>query len=246
MDQEKKSVFVTGGSGGIGSAIAEKLAKIGWEVHLGYHHQVCKSEKIRAKYPTNIILHQVDICDETSVQDVQKAVKAYRQGNPIDALVNCAGVDGYGLLQDLSLSDWKHIMDTNITGTFLMTRAFLPQMIANRSGSILNLSSIWGARGASCEVAYSTSKGAVDAFTRALAQEVAYSGIRVNALAPGVVRTKMFDHLNQEDQAATLSEIPFARAAEPKEIAHYAAFILSERANYLTGQIITVAGGFVI
>lgn len=243
---ESRSVLVTGASGGIGAAIATELAEKNWRVYIGYHHNRKRAESLSEMLGENAYAVAVDVRDEASVTAMMQQVAHIQQEEPLYALVNCAGVDRYGLLQDVSLDAWRHVMDTNVTGTFLVTRAVLPDMIRAQRGVILNLSSIWGARGASCEVAYSTSKGAIDAFTRALAQEVSWSGIRVNALAPGVVRTSMFDHLDVADQVATLNEIPFGRAAEPEEIARYAAFMLSDDATYLTGQIITAAGGFVI
>ncbi len=244
--EDVRAVLVTGASGGIGAAIATELAQKNWRVFIGYHHNRQRAQALAEQLGDNTYAVSVDVRDEASVDEMMAHVTRIQKEEPLYALVNCAGVDRYGLLQDVSLDAWRHVMDTNVTGTFLVTRAVLPGMIHAQQGVILNLSSIWGARGASCEVAYSTSKGAIDAFTRALAQEVAWSGIRVNALAPGVVRTTMFDHLDVTDQVATLNEIPFGRAAEPEEIAHYASFMLSDEAAYLTGQIITAAGGFVI
>lgn len=244
--KDMRSVLVTGASGGIGAAIAKELAEKKWRVFLGYHHNRERAEALAEQLGDNTYALHVNVRDEASVDDMMAKIARIQKDEPLYALVNCAGVDQYGLFQDLSLSAWRHVMDTNVTGTFLITRAVIAGMIRAKQGVILNLSSIWGARGASCEVAYSTSKGAIDAFTKALAQEVSWCGIRVNALAPGVVRTTMFDHLSEADQKETLSEIPFGRAAEPEEIAHYASFMLSDEAAYLTGQIITMAGGFVI
>lgn len=244
--ETKKAVVVSGGTGGIGAAIVRELAKEGRQVFVGYHRNAEKAEQLAADCGDRVIPLQVDVRDEGSVARLFDTVDRLLDHEPLDALVNAAGIDHYGLLQDLDMDHWQDILAVNVTGSFLMVRAALPQLIHAKHGSILNISSIWGARGASCEVAYSTSKGAVDAFTKALAQELSYSGIRVNALAPGVVATRMFDHLSSADQAATLAEIPFGRAASPEEIAKYARFLLSEDAAYMTGQILTVAGGFVI
>lgn len=240
-----KTVLVTGGSGGIGGAIVRALAE-DYRVILTYHHHPERGLALADALGPQVTALPLDVADEASVEAFRVNLAELLGEASLWGLVNACGVDAYGLLQDISLADWQTIMDTNVTGTFLVTRAFLPQMIRAQAGAIVNLSSIWGARGASCEVAYSTSKGAIDAFTRALAQEVAYSGIRVNALAPGVVQTAMFDHLSPEDRAATVADIPFGRPAAPQEIAAYARFLLSEEAAYLTGQILTVAGGFVI
>lgn len=240
-----KPILVTGGSGGIGGAIVEALAKE-YQVFFTYHCHAETAQQLAERLGHHVTALPLDVRSEVSVQALQASIHDHLGETPLWGLVNACGVDAYGLLQDISLSDWQYIMDTNVNGTFLVTKAFLPEMIHAKTGAILNLSSIWGARGAACEVAYSTSKGAIDSFTRALAQEVAYSGIRVNALAPGVVQTAMFDHLSKDDQAATVEEIPFQRPATPEEIAQYARFLLSDEATYLTGQIITVAGGFVI
>ncbi|MFP5527357.1 elongation factor P 5-aminopentanone reductase [Peptococcus simiae] len=244
--QNKKSVVVSGATGGIGTAIVRDLAQAGWQVFAGYRQNLAKAQALAAAFPDQVIPIQVDVRQEASVDRLFQVIDEALAHEPLEALVNAAGIDHYGLLQDLDMAHWEDILATNVTGSFLMARAALPQLIHAKHGSILNISSIWGARGAACEVAYSTSKGAIDAFTKALAQELAPSQIRVNALAPGVVATAMFDHLSPDDQAATLAEIPFARPATADEIAKYARFLLSEEAAYMTGQVITVAGGFVI
>lgn len=164
----------------------------------------------------------------------------------VDVLINSAGISWNGLLQDMLDAEWLDLFDTNVNGTFYCTRAVLPDMIARQRGVILNISSIWGSHAASCEVCYSATKGAIDAFTRSLAQEVAYSGIRVNAIAPGVVHTDMVEQLGKETNAVLHADMPMHRYANPDEVAGLASYLISDQASYITGQIITMAGGFVI
>ncbi len=241
-----RAVWVSGASGDLGQAMVRRLLSEGYRVFGGYYRNDKALAEWTEAYPQQFMPVFLDVSSEASVREAHQRISEQLEKAPLFGLINAAGVDGYALLQDVTLNEWRRIMETNVTGTFLLSRVVLPEMLRARSGVILNLSSIWGARGAAMEVAYSTSKGAVDAFTRALAQEVAWSGIRVNALAPGVVQGHMFAHLSPEDQADTLADIPFGRAATPQEIAAQAAFLFSDDAAYLTGQIITIAGGFVL
>ena len=163
----------------------------------------------------------------------------------IDLLVNNAGISYVGLLQDMDPADWYRVISTNLTSVFNLSHLALPGMIRQHAGSIINISSIWGKTGASMEVAYSASKGGVDAFTRALAREVAPSGIRVNAVACGVIDTAMNAHLDLQEKADLADEIGLGRFGAPEEIAAVVRFLASEEASYITGQIIIADGGFI-
>ena len=162
----------------------------------------------------------------------------------VDVLVNNAGISYVGLLQDMTDEEWVRLMTTNLSSVHYMSRAVIPGMIAAHSGHIINISSVWGCVGASCEVAYSASKGGVNAYTRALAKELAPSGISVNAIACGCIDTDMNGHLSQEDRLQLCEEIPAGRFAEPKEVAELV-YSMSEQSAYLTGQIVNFDGGWI-
>ena len=241
------NILITGGSRGIGAATVRRLARDG--------HRVCflYKESIETAHSLSRLL-QAEGCDVVGVQcdirqggQVQMTLDALHESwGTVEVLINGAGLSWNGLLQDMLDAEWQDIFDTNVHGTFYCTRAVLPDMIARQKGVIINLSSIWGSHPASCEVAYSASKGAIDAFTRSLAEEVAYSGIRVNAIAPGVVHTDMVEQLGEETNAVLHEEIPMGRDANPDEIAGLIRYLISDEASYITGQVITMAGGFVI
>ena len=184
-----------------------------------------------------------DISDEAFVQELVKRA-CEESGAPVDTLVNNAGISIVGLVQDLSYSDWHRILDVNLSSVFLTSRAIIPGMLQEQAGHIINVSSMWGRVGASCESAYSATKGGVIAFTQALAKELAPSGISVNCVAPGCVDTVMNGHLSAEEKAALAEEIPAGRFASPSEIASVILGIACSPA-YMTGQVIGVDGGYI-
>lgn len=184
-----------------------------------------------------------DISDEAFVQKLVDTACA-EAGAPVDTLINNAGISIVGLVQDLSYSDWHRIVDVNLSSVFLTSRAVIPGMVREQAGHIINVSSMWGRVGASCEAAYSATKGGVIAFTRALAKELAPSGISVNAVAPGCVDTVMNGHLSPDEKAALAEEIPAGRFASPSEIASVIVGIAQAPA-YMTGQVIGVDGGYI-
>ena len=161
----------------------------------------------------------------------------------LDVLINNAGIAYYGLLQDMTFDEWDSVLRTNLTSMFLTCREAIPKMLRNGSGKIINVSSVWGSAGAALESAYSASKGGVDAFTRALAKELAPSNIQVNAIAPGVIDTDMNKHLSPEERSALISEIPADRMGRAEEAAELI-FQLAESNSYLTGQVISLNGGW--
>lgn len=241
------NILITGGARGIGAATVRKLARDGHRVCFIYKESIETAHSLTRLLQAegcDVIGVQCDVRQPTKVQEVVAAVTENR--GDIDVLINNAGISWNGLLQDMLDAEWHDLFSTNVDGVFYCTRAVLPQMIARKKGVIINVSSIWGSRPTSCEVAYSATKGAIDAFTRSLAQEVAYSGIRVNAVAPGVVHTDMVKALGAETNAYLHDEIPMGRYAAPEEIAGLIAYLISEDASYITGQIITMAGGYVI
>lgn len=240
-------VVVTGASRGIGRAIAVGLGNKSGTVACIYKEQrELASETVAeiAQKGGRALAVQADVSDPEAVSRAFADITA--ELGEVDILINNAGVDYYGLLQDMSFSDWRNVFSVNVDGMFLCTRAVLPDMIRKKQGVIINMSSIWGSHPAAMECAYAASKGAVEAFTRSLAAEVAACGIRVNALAPGVVETEMMRCLSEDDCDHVRTCIPMGRFATCEEIAGYVSFLCSDAARYLTGQVIKPAGGFVV
>ncbi len=235
------NVLITGASRGIGYAIAEEMAKEGYHLNLVCRQQTGKladyAADLTGRYGIKVQAYQADISSEKEVQRLCRILPK------IDICINNAGISYTGLLQDMSSADWHKVMDTNLTGIFYICRELIPEMIKRQSGRILNISSVWGEHGASMEVAYSASKGGVNAFTKALAKELAPSHIPVNALACGYIDTEMNNEYTEEDVAAICEEIPCGRIGEPSEVAQAALKIL-QMPEYMTGQIITLDGGW--
>ena len=230
-------ILVTGGSRGIGRAICELFAERRWNVSYLYKtNETIKSGNI---FPIR--------CDVSLPDEVFASVKSAEErfGN-IDVLVNAAGISINGLSTDYSFEDYRHVMDTNFGGLFNTTRAVIPQMVHNKSGIIIAISSMWGKTGASCESLYSASKGAVDAYVRSLAKELGPSGIRVNAVSPGCIDTDMMKCYSSEDKDALIEETPLSRIGNPSDVAETVYYLASEKASFITGQIIGVNGGFLI
>ena len=233
-----KKALVTGGTGGIGEAICRQLANEGYKVYVNYAHSKDKAKKIASE--TGGIAVCFDVSDK-------KAVLSYiSEIGCIDLLVNNAGVSKIGLFTDISCFDSDNILDINLRGAMNCARAVLPEMIRQKSGNIINISSMWGQCGASCEVDYSASKAGLIGFTKALAKEVAPSGIRVNCVAPGFIMTEMNRCFSEEDLEFIKEDIPLGVFGEPHHIADAVSFLASERAEYITGQTLAVNGGMVI
>lgn len=240
-----RNVLVTGASGGIGRAIALELARRGWGVALQYrsHPQAAKElEEEILRLGGNAKAYGADLTDESQVDQLFSA--AERDFGFFEGLVNNAGIAWKGLFTDMSLSDWRAVMDADLTSVFLCCRRALPPMIREKRGSIVNVSSMWGEVGASCEAAYSAAKAGVIGLTKALAKEEGPSGIRVNCLTPGVINTPMNGDLSPEDLAALREETPLERIGSPEEAAAAAAFLLE--GEFVTGQVLGVNGGLVI
>ncbi|MBR2912447.1 MAG: SDR family oxidoreductase [Oscillospiraceae bacterium] len=237
-----KTALITGASGGIGAAIAAALAKDGFLPVLHYCSHGEGMEEMAQKLGGFAV--QADLGDVTSIEAMAETVLS-RTGR-VDVLVNNAAFSLSGLLTDISPLQRRRLFDVNVLGTIECTRVFLPQMVHRKSGCILNISSMWGQIGASCEVDYSAGKAAVIGFTKALAQEVAPSGIRVNCIAPGVIRTPMLDCYDAETLDSLAQETPLGRLGTPEDIAKAAVFLCGENADFITGQVLGVNGGFVM
>lgn len=240
----KDTVVITGASGGIGSAIAKKLAKEGCELLLCGSSSPEKLEKLKKeclKYNDKCVTFCGDISrSDTAVKIVETALEHFKK---IDALINNAGISKIGLLPDLSDDEWFHILNTNLSSAFFLCRQVLPHMIHAKKGRILNISSIWGNTGASCEAAYSATKGGLNSLTKSLAKELAPSGISVNAIACGMIDTSMNACFTPQEIHAICEEIPAGRMASPEETAEFIALLL-KAPEYLTGQVIGFDGGW--
>ena len=238
--------IVTGSSRGIGRAVAEELARNGYDLCINYICHQAEAEELAAglrRQNCRCITVQADVADPDACRDM---VRRTREAlGPVSLLVNNAGLSYQGLFQDLSDADWNRCLAVNLTGARNMVQAVLPHMLHVKAGAIVNISSIWGLRGASCEVAYACSKAGIVALTRSLALELAPSHIRVNAVAPGCIETDMVRVLEQETIDALIAETPLGRLGQPEDIAQAVAFLASDKASFITGQVLTVDGGFI-
>lgn len=240
-----RTVLVTGAARGIGRATAELFGANGYNVAIAYNKSENEAlelaKELNAQYPHAACFH-ADIAYPEQV-DALVATAMDRFG-AIDVLVNNAGVAHWGLFQSMSELQMDYVMRVNVLGTMLCARAVLPQMIGRRSGSIVNVSSIWGECGASCEVVYSASKAAVIGFTQALAKEVGPSGVRVNCVAPGVIRTDMTASLSEETMRGLAEMSPLGRIGTPQEVARAIWYLADDEASsYVTGQVLGINGG---
>ena len=241
-----KTALITGASRGIGAAITRTFAKQGYALALCCRNSIQELETLATELRTSckvpILVFQGDVGEESFVSDMLEETQ--KEFGHLDILINNAGISHIGLLTDMSLEDWNHIVTTNLTSAFLTCKYASPSMIARKQGKILNISSVWGLCGASCEVAYSTCKGGLNTFTKALGKELAPSNIQVNAIACGVIDTQMNACFSPEEKAELAEEIPAGRFGSPEEVAHLALQLVTEN-SYLTGQIITLDGGWI-
>lgn len=233
-----KKALVTGGSGGIGQAVCSELAKNGCHVFVGYSSSAEKARDTAENIGGEAV--------KLNVADKDDIFNAVREIGRLDILVNNAGISEIELFTSISVERAAEIMNVNLMGAMNCSRAFLPAMICQKSGCIINISSMWGQIGASCEVDYSASKAGLIGFTKALAKETAPSGIRVNCVAPGFIMTEMNSRFSDEELELIRSEIPLGIFGEPRHIADSVTFLASDRAEYITGQVLAVNGGMVI
>ena len=241
----EKIAIVTGASRGIGREIAKSLARKGIKVIANYNNSQEKAEELKKELKEEgyeIEIFKADVSKEEECQKlVEYSIKKY---NKIDILVNNAGIDKYQLITEVTKKDWEEIINTNLYSAFCMCQKVLPNMIHNKNGCIINISSIWGIVGASTEVVYSISKAGMDGLTKALAKEVGPSNIRVNSIAPGYIETDINKDVTQEEKNEILKTIPLEKIGEPTDIAKCVNWLIED--NYTTGQIISINGGWVI
>lgn len=244
MENKKKTVLVTGSTRGIGRATALEFAKRGYNVVINGAHD---REALKSLYDEITSTGAECLACFGDVKDGNEMSEMFSKINEkfggADVVVNNAGISYIGLFQQMEPKEWENVLNTNVTGIYNICRCAIPLMIKEGRGKIINISSVWGNTGASCEVAYSASKGAVNALTKALAKELAPSNIQVNALACGAIDTKMNSFLDEDEKNMLLEEIPAGRMGAPSEVATMVA-MLAEAPEYLTGQVITFDGGW--
>ena len=244
MSVKGKVALITGAARGIGSSIAIELARLGAMVVINYSKDDDGADKTLEAIKEAGGYGLKFKCNIARFKETHEMIKVIINTlGRIDILVNNAGVSKIGLLMDMTEENWDDLMNVNLKGVFNCSHAVIPQMLKQEKGSIINISSIWGSVGASCEVIYSASKGGVNSFTMALAKELGSSGIRVNAISPGVIETEMNKFLNIEERKLLEEEIPMRKFGECEDIARLVAFLSSEDSKYITGQVIKVDGG---
>jgi len=243
----RKIALITGGSRGIGAACVRTFAENGYAVVFLYNRSADKADALvqfLRSEGRDVAAYQCDVSDPQQVTaTVASILRTYHR---IDALVNCAGIAHIGLFTDMTEAEWDHLFAVNVRSAFSVTKAVLPGMISEQQGSIVNVSSMWGEVGASCEVAYSATKAALIGLTKALAKEVGPSGVRVNVVTPGVIDTDMNAQLTDDDRAALADETPLGRIGSAEEVAKTILFLCGEGASFITGQVLGVSGGLVI
>lgn len=243
----RRIALISGGSRGIGAACVRAFAQDGYAVVFLYNRSAGKAETLVQALRSegrDVTAYPCDVSDPQQVAGA--AADILRTFRRIDALVNCAGIAHIGLFTDMTEDEWDRLFAVNVRSAFSLTKAVLPGMISARKGSIVNVSSMWGEVGASCEVAYSATKAALIGLTKALAKEVGPSGVRVNCVTPGVIDTDMNAQLTEDDRAALADETPLGRIGTAEEVAKAILFLCGEGASFITGQVLGVSGGLVI
>lgn len=237
----KKVAFVTGGAKGIGSAIVKRLLNNGYKVAFTYNNSEEKAQKLCAETGADCKAYKLDITDSNAVKTIVDDIE--KNFGEIAVLVNNAGVAEQSLFTDITDEMWHRMIETNLSGAFYCSRAVLKYMINRKSGKIINISSIWGETGGSCEVHYSASKAGLIGMTKALAKEVGLSGITVNSVSPGVILTDMTSHFDEDTMNSLKEETPLNRIGTPEDVAGAVSFLASKDADFITGQNISVNGG---
>lgn len=239
------TVFVTGSSRGIGKAIAKEFNGMGYNVVInGVNNAeaLAQTEREFLKNNENVLAIQADMSVYNQAEEAYKLIRRYFGG--VDILINNAGVSYVGLFSEMTPEEWQRVTDININAMLNCTHLVLPCMINNKKGNIINISSMWGEHGASCEAVYSMTKGAVNSFTKSLGKELGPSGIRVNAIACGVIDTEMNSFLSKSEKEALANNISLMRFGTPQEVADLAVFLSSDESKYITGQVIAIEGGY--
>ena len=241
----KRVALVTGSSRGIGAAIAAALSRAGWAVCVNYLERRDKAEALAGALRAEggeVLVRQADVADRAAVFAMVEEIE--RALGPVSLLVNNAGIARQQQIQDIEPETWRRLFAVNVDGCFHCTQAVLPHMLHAHAGCIVNVSSIWGSHGASCEAAYSSTKHAIIGLTRSLSAELSPSGIRVNCVAPGVIDTDMVQVLGRETLEGLAREIPAGRLGRPEEVARAVLALVDN--PYITGQVLTVDGGFLV
>ena len=236
-----RNVLVTGGSRGIGAECVRKFAQNGDRVFFIYKNSDNEAKALSDE--TGAISVKGDV---SSFCDMEKAVIEVHKYGKLDVLVNNAGISEIKMFQDITEQDWDRMFSVNIKGMFVVSKLFAGDMINSKKGRIINISSMWGETGGSCEVHYSASKAAVIGFTKALAKELGPSGITVNCVSPGVIATEMNSHLDEDDINALIEETPLEKIGKPQDVAELVLYLASEKAGFITGEDIKVNGGIII
>lgn len=232
-----KKVLISGGSRGIGAQCVRDFSELGYEVYFTYNKSEEKAKEISKE--TNAVAIKCDISKSDEVEKI-------KEFGDFDILINNAGISEIKMFQDITESDWDRMFDVNIKGMFLITKAVVDGMIRKKKGRIINISSMWGEVGASCEVHYSASKAAVIGFTKALAKELAPSGITVNCVSPGVIMTEMNSHLSEEELKELCDETPVMRVGDVSEVSKAVLYLADEKAGFVTGSVLPVNGGIIM
>ncbi len=240
-----KTVLVTGGSRGIGKCIVENLAKDGFDVVLNYNKSEKQAKQIKQELSEQGINIEICKADVSKREEVKKLVKfTLNKFKNIDILINNAGIAKLQMFNDITDEDWQDMISTNLNSVFYTTQEVLPNMIHNKNGCIINISSVWGMVGASCEVAYSVSKAGIDGMTKSLAKELGLSNIRVNSVAPGVIDTDMNSHLDNAIKEEIKNDTPLNKIGRPIDIYRCVKWLIED--EFTTGQVISPNGGYVI
>lgn len=246
MQLKNKTVLVTGSSRGIGKAIALAFGRAGCNVVLNASRSLDQLKETKAILEQENIPHLaflVDVANYDGCKTMFEQIE--KKFGPVDILVNNAGISHIGLFTDMTPKEWKRVMSVNLDSALNCTHLAAPAMVSNKEGVIINISSMWGEVGASCEAVYSASKGAINAFTKAMAKELGPSNVRVNAISCGVIDTEMNACFSEEERAMLTDEIPLMRFGKPEEVGSLAVFLAGDQASFLTGKIITLDGGMI-
>ena len=237
-----KTVFITGGSRGIGAWAVEEFSRQGYNVAFTYFNSKEKAQEIERRTGALGIL-----CDVSQSMHISSAVEAVINNfGKIDVLINNAGISEFALFTDITDEMWHNMINTNLSSAFYASRAVLPQMISRKDGVIINVSSMWGQVGSSCEVHYSASKAGLIGLTKALAKEVGPSNVRVNCVCPGVINTEMNAHLSEEDMQQLIIDTPLGKIGSVEDVVNTLVFLADDKSSFVTGQILGVNGGYII
>lgn len=245
---KKRTVLITGGAKGIGAAITKEFAKNGYNVVLTYNKSIDKahelSEELKALYDADVLYLKLDVRKVNEINAVYD--EATERFGFVDTLVNNAAISAQRLFCDISEDDWDEMIDTNLSGAFRVTKRFIKDMISEKNGNIIFISSVWAQTGGSCEVDYSAAKAGLLGMSKALAKELGPSNIRVNCICPGVIMTDMLSSFSNEELDELKEGTPLCRLGNPEEVAKSVYYLASEQASFITGQVIGVNGGFYI